>query len=769
MERLRILKSVKNFLLSNITIVILLLIAGILYSCDPQTEPAQNMADTSNRPLYLNHNEPIEDRIQDLISRLTLKEKTIVLTHDGPEIKRLNITSDGWNQNMHGVWWDRPTTLFPVPAAMAATWDTTLVKDVSSAIADESRAIYNWWKTDSEFWGEKRGLIYRQPVINMGRNPYWGRNYEIWGEDPHLAGRMSVAYINGFRGNDPKYLKLAPTAKHFAVNNVEEERRQLSASVDERWLHEYWLPAFKDAIMEGGVEQVMASYNAINGIPNVMNKHLLTDILKERWGYEGFVVDDLGGIEDLIDDWGTNYSYEINYDRINHWENFEVDDSMTPVEAVANAMNAGVDFDDEEFMQHLPQAVRQGLVSEERLNDALTRVLRTRFKVGDFDPHEMVPYSNISPDVIGSKKHRQLALETAQKSMVLLKNQNNFLPLDKDELDTIAVIGPHANRFTPGGYVGEYKNPVTPLQGIKNRAAEGTEILHAIGGQITPPEEREDILIDKQQQLRKAVEAAEKSDVVILYIGTNSEIESEGDDRPILGLPGNQLELVQKVHSVNPNTVVVLINAGPMTIPWVKDNVPAIVEAWIAGEEGGNAMADIIFGNVNPGGKMPFTVYASEDQVPPQDEYDISEGFTYMYINGEPLFPFGHGLHYTEFEYNDLNMSPQQISADEEVTISVFVKNTGYRTGTEVIQVYSHDTESSVVQPAKELLDFHKIELNPGEEQEVSFVIPVERLSFYDVESDQFVVEPGNFDIMVGSSSGDIRETGSIEVVGDQL
>lgn len=767
MKYFRMSISGKKNLIPNITtILVALFIIGSFYACDQQAESAQKMSDINDQPIYLNYNEPIEDRVQDLISRLTLEEKAIVLTHDGPEIERLNLKSDGWNQNMHSVWWDRPTTLFPVPAAMAATWDTTFVKKVSSTIADESRAIYNWWKTDTEFWGEKRGLIYRQPVINMGRNPYWGRNYEIWGEDPHLAGRMSVAYINGFRGEDhPEYLKLAPTAKHFAVNNVEEERRHLSASVDERWLHEYWLPAFKDAIMEGGVEQVMASYNAINGIPNVMNKYLLTDILKERWGYEGFVVDDLGSIEDMIDDWGTNYNFDINFERINSWENFDVDATMTPVEAVANSMNAGVDFDDEEFMQYLPEAVRQGLVSEERLNDALRRVLTTRFKVGDFDPHEMVPYSDISPDVIGSEEHRQLALETAQKSMVLLKNQDNFLPLDNDELESIAVIGPHANRFTPGGYVGEYKNPITPLQGIKNLAAEGTEIIHAIGGQITPPQERDEVYIDKQQQLEKAVEAAEKSDVAILYVGTNSEIESEGDDRPTLGLPGNQLELIQKVHAANPNTVVVLINAGPMTIPWVNENVPAIVEAWIAGEEGGNAMADVIFGNVNPGGKMPFTSYASEDQVPPQDEYDISEGFTYMYLDGDPLFPFGHGLSYTEFEYGNFDIPTQQISVDEEVNISVSIQNTGDRMGMEVIQIYGHDTESSVKQPAKELLDFHKIELGPGEEQEVNFAIPGERFSFYDVESEKFVVEPGSFDIMVGSSSGDIRETGSIEIV----
>lgn len=700
--------------------------------------------------VYLDDNRPIEERVQDLLSRLTLEEKAILLNHRGPEIGRLGIKSDGWNQSMHGVWWDRPTTLFPVPIAMAATWDTVLVKDVASAISDEARAIYNGWKTDPNFLGEKRGLIYRAPILNIGRNPYWGRNYEIWGEDPFLAGRMGVAFVQGMQGSDPKYLKLAATLKHFAVNNVEEDRRLLSATVNERMLHEYWLPAFKDGIIEGNAQSVMASYNAINGVPNVMNEYLLTDILKERWGFEGFVVSDLGGVGDLMDDWG-NYHYEV-------------EGTMTPVEAVARSLNAGVDFSDREFMEYLVEAVRQGLVSEERLNNALFRVLRTRFKLGEFDPHEIVPYSDISPDVIGSAEHRQLALETAQKSMVLLSNKNNFLPLDKHNLNTIAVIGPHADRFMPGGYTGEYKDPVTPLQGIKNRAAQGTEILYAIGGQIVPPTEREDIYINKQEALQKAVEAAKRADVAIVYVGTNSEIESEGDDRKALGLPGNQLELVQKVYAANPNTVVVLMNAGPLTIPWIKDNVPAIIEAWIAGEEGGNAIADVVFGSINPGGKLPYTVYASESQVPPQDEYDITKGFTYMYLNGEPLFPFGHGLSYTAFEYSDLRISPQEAPVDGKISVSVTVENIGQRVGDEVVQLYVHDQESSVIQPAKELQGFNRVTLNPGEEKTITFVFPVEKLSFYDDKTHNFIVEPGLFDIMVGSSSEDIRERGILTI-----
>lgn len=709
--------------------------------------PPMHISSEFEGAIFLDYKQPIEKRVQDLISILSLKEKVILLNHRGPEIERLKIKSDGWNQSMHGVWWDRPTTLFPVPIAMAATWDTTTVNKVASAISDEARGIYNGWHNDADFLGKKMGLIYRAPILNIARNPYWGRNYEIWGEDPFLTGRMGVSFVHGLQGGaDPEYLKLAATLKHYAVNNVEEERRLLSATVGERMLHEYWLPAFKDVIIEGNAQSVMASYNAINGVPNVMNEHLLTDILKDRWGFEGFVVSDLGGVGDLIDDWG-NYNYGVQ-------------GIITPVEGVARAINAGTDFSEEEFMEYLGDAVRQGLVSEERLNDALSRVLRVRFKLGEFDPAEIVPYSDISPDVIGSAEHRQLALETAQKSMVLLTNRNDYLPLDKGNISTIAVIGPHANRFMPGGYTGEYKNAVTPLQGIKSRAAPGTEILHAIGGEIVPPTTREDVYINKEEELINAVEVAKKADVAIVYVGTSSEIESEGDDRKMLGLPGNQLELVKKVYAANPNTVVVLINAGPMTIPWIKENVPAIIEGWIGGEEGGNAIADVIFGNVNPGGKLPFTVYASEDQVPPQDEYEITEGFTYMYLNGEPLFPFGHGLSYTDFEYSNLEISPQNAPKDGEITVSVTVENIGERAGHEVVQLYAHDRESSVIQPAKELIGFSRINLSSGEKSRVTFAVPMEKLSFYDEKTQRFLVEAGSFDIMVGSSSGDIREEG---------
>ncbi|MEO5562311.1 MAG: glycoside hydrolase family 3 C-terminal domain-containing protein, partial [Chitinophagaceae bacterium] len=664
----------------------------------------------------------------------------------GPLVTRFNIRSDGWNQCLHGVWWNRPTTMFPVSIAMAATWNTKLIHEVATAISDEARGIYNGWHLDTSFQGEKKGLIYRAPVINVSRNPYWGRINECYGEDPFLTGRIGVAFIKGLQGDDPKYLKLAATLKHYAVNNVERNRQALSATVSERMLHEFWLPHFKDCIVEGGARSVMASYNAINGTPNNINKLLLTDILKKQWGFTGFVVSDLGGVNTMV------RGHEQG--------------KMTFEDAVAQSLNAGCDFSDKEFMDYIPAAVQKGLLKEDRLNDALYRVMHDRFMLGEFDPASMVPYSKISPDVIGSAEHRQLALKTAQQAMVLLTNKNNILPLDKNKIKTIAIIGPHADLFTAGGYSGRVTNPVTPLQGIKSHISPATEIIYARGTTIIPRRDTTEALVaNTKEEFQKAVDAAKKAEVTILFIGTTLAVEAEGRDRTSLGLPVNQDELVKSVLAVNPKTIVVELNAGPLTVPEIKEKAAAMLEAWWAGEEGGNAIADVIFGNVNPGGKLPLTVYASADQVPSVDEYDVTKGFTYMYIKGKPLFPFGHGLSYTNFTYSNFKLASKKINTNGEVVATVTIQNTGKVKGDEVVQLYVHDVVSSVIRPSKELRGFQRISLAPGAKQTVSFTVPAEKLSFYDETTHGFIVEPGMFDIMIGSSSDDIRAKGQVEVI----
>lgn len=700
----------------------------------------QLMAQTDAKPLYLDYTKPVDARVKDLISRMTLEEKAQFLNHVGPDITRFNIHSDKWNQSLHGVVWTRPTTMFPVSIALAATWDTKLAHEETAVISDEARAIYNGWHTDPNFQGEKKGLIYRSPVINVSRNPYWGRINECFGEDPYLDGRIGVAYIKGMQGDNPKYLKLASTLKHFAVNNVEKGRKSLSATVSERMLNEFWLPHFKDCIIEGGAQSVMASYNAINGTPNNMNKMLLTDILKNQWGFKGFVVSDLGGVNTMV----TGHEKS----------------QMSYEEAVARSINAGCDFSDKEFMQYIPIAVQKGLLTEDKLNESVARVMRVRFMLGEFDPQEVVPYSKIPMSNIGSPEHIQLALKTAQESMVLLTNKNHMLPLDKNKIKTIAVIGPHANIFTAGGYSGKPIQAITPLEGIKNRMAPGTEVLYAAGAEIAPPRRTPNAttpVFNREEEIQMAVDAAKKADVAIVYVGTTLAIEAEDRDRTSLGLPGNQNDLVKAVLAANPRTIVVLMNAGPLTIPDIKANAPAIIEAWWGGEQGANAIADAIFGNINPGGKMPLTVYASESQVPPQDEYDVTKGFTYMYINGQPLFPFGHGLSYTTFAYSDLKLSAKQIKADGSITATLNVKNTGKMAGDEVVQLYIHDQTPSVKRPIKELRGFERISLKPGESKKVTLTIPGSKLAFYDEKIHNFRVEPEMIDVMVGSSSEDIR------------
>ena len=720
---------------------VILTMAAMLVGLAPNWVRAAEMA---GKPLYVDPAQPLEARVEDLIMRLRLEEKATLLNHNGPDVERFKIRSDKWNQCLHGVWWDQPTTMFPVSIAMAASWDPQLIQQVATAISDEARGIYNGWHGDPNFKGEKKGLSYRAPVINISRNPYWGRINECYGEDPYLTGRIGVAFVKGLQGDDPRYLKLVSTLKHYAVNNVEKDRQKLSATVSERMLHEYWLPHFRDCIVEGQAQSIMASYNAINGVPSNINPLLLTDILKKQWGFAGFVVSDLGGVNTMVK---------------GHMQG-----KMTYEDAVAQSLNAGCDFSDNEYMKHIPAAVRQELLPEARLNDALRRVLRARFRLGEFDPPEMVPYSKISPKVICSPEHRALSLRTARETIVLLSNKGNILPLDRSKVKTIAVIGPHAAMFTAGGYSGKAKDPVTPLEGMRNLAAPGTEIVYAKGCEITGRRRANQGPVDEEAELAKAEEAAKKAEVAIVYVGTTLEVEEEGRDRTSLALPGRQEELIKRVLAANPRTVVVQMNAGPLAVPWVKANVPAMVGAWWNGEQGGNAIADVIFGDVNPGGRLPYTVYESDTQVPSQDEYDISKGFTYMYLNGKPLFAFGHGLSYTEFKYGNLDVTPKQIAADGQATVSVDLENIGKRDGDEVAQLYVHDVECSVKRPIKELRGFQRVHLKSGEKKRVSFTLKAEQLSFWDVKNHGFVIEPGVFDILVGSSSDDIRVRDGIEV-----
>jgi len=695
--------------------------------------------------LYLDPSLPLDKRVADLISQLTLEQKAALLNHKGSTVTVGDrpIRADQWNQCLNGVQWNRPTTLFPACIAMAATWNPDLVQhEIANALSDEARAIYNGWHFDPKAPGEHKGLIYRDPVINIERNPYWGRNHEAFGEDPFLTGRMAVAYVKGLQGDDPHYLKLAATLKHYAVNNVETDRQKLNAKVSERMLREYWLPHWRDAVVEGKACSLMASYNAINGIPDNINHWLLTDLLKNEWKHDGFVVSDLGGVRSMVD--GHEHG------------------KMTYVDAVAQSVMAGCDFSDKEFEQYIPAAVRDGKLTEARLDDALARVLRVRFRLGEFDAFDAVPYSNIPLSVVGSDAHRAIALKAARQSIVLLQNRDHLLPLDKTKLKRIAVFGPLADQIVTNNYNGKPAPVITALQGIKDRAAPGTEILYRVGAILgSKPDEWHkapaEAKLDPPAELAKVADLARQADVAVVFVGTNATIEQEARDRKSLGLPGTQEELVEAALAANPRTIVVEMSAGPLTVPWIKEHVPAVLQAWWPGEEGGHAIADVLFGDINPAGRLPHTVYASEAQVPPLDEYDVTKGFTYMYLKGAPLYAFGHGLSYTTFAYDNLRLSAKQIATNGTVTIQVDVKNIGGRAGDEVVQLYVHEVKPLVKRPSKELRGFQRVGLAPGEKRTVTFTLPADKLAFWDETTHAFVVNPGAFDVLVGSSSEDIR------------
>jgi beta-glucosidase len=370
----------------------------------------------------------------------------------------------------------------------------------------------------------------------------------------------------------------------------------------------------------------------------------------------------------------------------------------------------------------------------------------------------MVPYSKISPSVIGSPAHRQLSLRTARESLVLLTNKDNFLPLDRAKIKTIAVIGPHADRAMMGiGYTGLSSKFIKPLDGIRNKVAPGTQVLYARGSGILESD-------NPEASLAEAVAVARRADVAVLFVGTDQIWEGEGRDRNSLNLPPIQSQLIRAVHEVNPRMAVVLVNGGPVSVSWEKANVPAVLEMFMAGEEGGNAVADVLFGDYNPGGKLPYTVYGAGTVLPPMEETDITKGFTYMYYDGEAVYPFGHGLSYTTFDYSNLGLSAKQIPGDGQIAVRVDVRNSGGRAGDEVVQLYVRDVEASLKRPKRELRGFERVSLMPGETRTVSFWVPAEKLSFYDESKKAFVVEPGAFEIMVGSSSEDIRAKAQFDV-----
>ncbi len=730
-------------------------------------------------PAYKNTNLPVEQRVKDLVSRMTLEEKISQMSHLAPGIARLGIIPyepnfdnpfmkdehpdyskeehekeeeerawenykywdegdclDGgwWNEALHGVARAGLATSFPQGIGLGSTWDPDLVQKCLSAAGDEARVHNN-------VYGKK--LTYWSPTINILRDPRWGRNEESYSEDPYLLSRMAVAFVEGFQGNDPKYLKAVATVKHFVANNSEYNRHTGSADVSKRWLREYYLPAFKAAITEGGAFSVMAAYNSIDGVPATANKWLLNDVLRNEWGFMGYVVSDCGAVSDVV----HNHKYETD-----------------PEKAVALTAKAGTDLEcetceTEQFMydKYLLNAVKKGYISEKDIDKNLTRLFRARFLLGEFDPPEMVPFTKISRSELDSKEHRELALQAARESIVLLKNEKNVLPLDKNSIRKLAVIGPNADIVELGGYSGSPSVRISLLAGIKDKLADHAEVNFQRGCSIMGKkeigwDEKKDKplwkILDETESIKNAAELAARSDAAILVVGTNLTVANEGADRTGLDLPGNQLELIKKVYKANPKTVVVLMNGMPLTINWVDENIPAVVEAWYAGQAQGAAIADVLFGDYNPAGRLPVTFYKSTEDLPPLGDYNITEGRTYWFFEGEPIYRFGHGLSYTTFEYSDFDM-PSEIRNGNDFEVSVKVKNAGNLVGDEVVELYISDLEASVKVANIKLQGFKRIYLKKGEEQEVTFKLSPKNLAFCN-DDENWIVEPGDFRISVG-------------------
>ena len=808
-------------------------------------------------------------RINDLLKRLTVEEKVGMLIASAESIPRLEIEKYyHGNEALHGVVRPGNFTVFPQAIGLASTWDAPLMHQVATAISDEARARWN------QLDGGKKQLLkfndlltFWSPVVNMARDPRWGRTQECYGEDPFLSGVLGVQFVKGLQGNHPRYLKTVATPKHFAVYNQETNRFANNAIVPIRMLREYYLPAFEACVVEGKAASIMTSYNAVNGIPTGANKFLIDEILRKEWGFQGYVVSDCGGPNHLVD--------------AHHYVN-------SKKAAAVASIKAGLDLEcgDDIYRQPLLDAVRSGEVSMGEIDTAVYRVLRARMQLGLFDDPANNPYNKISPETIGYKSHQALALQAARESIVLLKNENHFLPLIQQNIKSIAVLGINANNTEFGSYSG---NPagtaVSVLQGIKNKVGDKVQITHvpwkAVNGleayeligkgffpgglkaeyftnlelkgeaksrmedniDLDPANHPPDAFVPgtplsvrwtgkikstftgkyslgylahdgarlyingkkiidswrrkflqtttadfyfeagkeyeitaeyfsyRRESAAKlywkspnnesgikdlftdAVAAGKKADVVVAVLGINKNFDQEGGDREDIKLSIDQEIFIQAMFKANPKTVVVLEAGNSMSIDWINKNIPAIVNAWYPGEQGGNAVADVLFGDYNPAGRLPITYYNNVGELPAMNDYDVSKGRTYQYFRGKPLYAFGHGLSYSSFEYSNLVVQQK----DSTILVNFELKNLGKFEGDEVAQVYIKLPERNILLPVKELKGFKRLNLKKGEMQNVKIEIDKLKLRYWDETTASFVHSTGEYEVMVGASSEDIR------------
>ncbi len=741
--------------------------------------PARQVPQVTGPVLWLDPSQPRAVRMKDLISRMSLAEKARQMGNSAPAIHRPGLDLPGydyWSEALHGVANTFGVTVFPQAIGNGATWDPDIVKQMGHVIGIEGRAKNNDNRArrngDSPRFG---GLNFWSPNVNLFRDPRWGRGQETYGEDTFLTARMGVAFIQGLQGDDPQYTLALACAKHYAVHSGPEPIRHVfDARPTERDLYETYLPHFEAAVREGHVGAVMSAYNSVYGEPAPSSSLLLTDILRKRWGFDGQVVSDCGAIGDI-------------------WRNHRV--VRTEAEASARAVKGGTDLCCGSEYNSLVTAVRSNLITVGEIDIALGRALESRFRLGLFDPTNMNPYLQIGTNQLDTSEHRQLALRMARESVVLLKN-NGLLPLNRSRIKRIAVFGENANdlRMLYGNYNGTPSRAVTILSGIRELAGTGIEVTYALGCPLVnrsaggggagrgfgrgfggqpaasprPPAEL----------LAEALTNAANADLLIYVGGISAQLEGEqgagrgvsisegfsGGDRTRIELPQVQENFVHALYATGKPLIMVNCSGSAMAIPWEAERLPAILQAWYPGEEGGRAVGEVLFGDTNPSGRLPVTFYQATSDLPAFTNYSMVNR-TYRYFTGKPLYAFGHGLSYTRFEYSRPSLSSKSVKAGDTMTVTFNVSNTGKHDGDEVAQVYFAHLKSAVPQPVKALCAFQRVHVPAGKSVKVSLEIPAQRLRYWDTTSQGYTVEAGNYRLMIGGASDDIRRNVDFSVV----
>jgi beta-glucosidase len=695
---------------------------------------------------FQNPDTPIEDRVSNIVSLMTLDEKVAFLSQR-PSVDRLGIKGMGHVEGLHGLaqgtpgGWGRrgviTTTTFPQSYGMGETWDPEIIRQSGAIEGIEARFVFQ-----SPKYKGRGGLIVRAPNADLGRDPRWGRTEECFGEDPYFNGVMSVAMIKELQGDDQKYWLCASLLKHFFANSNEDNRTSTSSNFDTRQFYEYYSMPFHMGFVEGGAKCYMTSYNLYNGVPCTVNP-VIEDVTVKKWGVDGVICTDAGGFKNLT---GSQKYYE------------------NTTQSGAGTVNAGINqYLDKNFEASVKKAIEEGLLTEKRLDEVIKGTLRVFIRLGLLDPAGSVSYSKIGTDTTiiepwNTQKNKDAVRLATQKSIVLLKNTGNLLPLNKKAIRSIAMIGPRADQVVFDWYSSQAPYVITPLEGIKSKVGAHVKVQFALG-----------------DDLAAAVSLARSSDVAIVCVGNNPNLDngwkkisssSEGRedlDRKTITLD-SQEELIKQVMAANAKTIVVLKSSFPYAINWTQENVPAIVHMAHSSQEEGSALADVLFGDYNPGGRLVQTWPKSLEQLPQMLDYDIRSGRTYMYFKGQPLYPFGFGLSYSTFTYSKLKSSEAKLMRDGSITVNVEIENTGKSAGDEVVQLYVKHLNSQVSRPSQELKGFQRVNLKAGEHKTVAIPLAAKRLAYWDISKNDWQVERDSIEIRVGASSADIRLQQAIKV-----